>query len=99
VFRIYQFSSQLYLAGLCTLIIAFNAVGIVIFMGTILSFANVLSIDALEAYEKKWNWLILSIFSSTAVLDVVITASLCYFLLRQRRDAFKRSVTFQLYHT
>jgi hypothetical protein len=24
---------------------------------------------------------------------------LCYFLLRQRRDAFKRSVTFQLYHT
>jgi uncharacterized BrkB/YihY/UPF0761 family membrane protein len=84
------------LAGLCSLIVMFNLVGITTFMITVLSFSPVLTMEVLAKYEEKWNWLILTIFSSTAVLDVIIATSLCYFLLKQRSVAFKRSVAWRL---
>jgi len=93
IVRIYQFSKQLSLVGLCSVLAAFNVVSSFVFMCTILSFSHVLTMEVMEKYEEEWSWLIHSIFASTAVLDVMIAASLCYFLVKQRSVTSKSTAS------
>lgn len=61
-----------------------------VFLGTIVIAAETLRLKSLEDFEVQYAWLITSVFIVTACVDVIIAASMCYLLQRQRSAALRR---------
>lgn len=89
--RIYMFSGSLYLPVICWLMSAY------VFLGTIVIAAETLRLKSLEDFEVQYAWLITSVFIVTACVDVIIAASMCYLLQRQRSAALRRWYSLNLH--
>lgn len=57
-----------------------------------MAFAEALAMDSLAQYESQWGWLLTTILAIGASLDLVIAATLVFYLTQQRSGAYKRSV-------
>jgi len=92
-YRIYQLSQNVYISVLCWSISVYILVCTLVFVGTSVTFASPLTIELMNKYEDKWGWLIFSLFTASAFVDVMIAGSCCYFLQVNRSRALKRTAS------
>ncbi|KAL0948357.1 hypothetical protein HGRIS_010940 [Hohenbuehelia grisea] len=83
--RVYQFSKRWFIPAVCWCISA-N-----IFGSTALLSYKALVSPPLTEFEKEWTWLIAATLTATAIVDVLISASMCYHLHRHRGLSYQRS--------
>ncbi|KAG2004213.1 hypothetical protein CC2G_002793 [Coprinopsis cinerea AmutBmut pab1-1] len=62
-------------------------VAFVRFVGSICLAVIAVTSDHIATYRVKWEWLILSLLTVGAVLDIIIAASMLWYLIRQRGNA------------
>ncbi|KII83933.1 hypothetical protein PLICRDRAFT_179967 [Plicaturopsis crispa FD-325 SS-3] len=84
--RLHQISRKLWIAIVCWFLLFLRCLSII---G--LSTTGIISND-LVAYEKKNGWLIVTVLTTGAAADIVISGSLCYFLLKNRSQSFNEYV-------
>ena len=51
-----------------------------------------LKMVTLEQYQSEWQWLLTTVLGVSAFVDVVLAASLCFYLRKRRSSAFERSI-------
>ncbi|KAJ6608704.1 hypothetical protein B0H10DRAFT_517457 [Mycena sp. CBHHK59/15] len=83
--RIYQLGRHRLLPAVCWAISGF------VLGATVILSIKMFSATSIEQYEDQWNWLILALFGSTAGVDLLIAASMCYYTLRQRAQLKQES--------
>jgi hypothetical protein len=57
-------------------------------VGSIVLSARLLIAPTREAF--KWYWLVTTLLISSVVVDLIITVSMLYYLINQRKNALKR---------
>lgn len=57
-------------------------------VGSIVLSARLLIAPTVEAF--KWYWLVTSLLVASVVVDLIITVSMLYYLISQRKNALKR---------
>lgn len=57
-------------------------------VGSIVLSARLLIAPTVEAF--KWYWLVTSLLVASVVVDLIITISMLYYLISQRKNALKR---------
>ncbi|TFK65047.1 hypothetical protein BDN72DRAFT_218808 [Pluteus cervinus] len=87
VYRMHKFSKNIMVPIFASLGVLYNIIAAPVFAAKfpLTSFQDQL------AYEHKRFWLINSQFINTAVNDVVITISMCYYLKKGRQDGLRRT--------
>ncbi|KAJ7468579.1 hypothetical protein FB451DRAFT_376321 [Mycena latifolia] len=84
--RIYKFTESLYIPCACWTLSSIR-------MGfTTASFVYALRMVTLAAYEAQWGWLFYVILVLSAVVDVIIAATLVYYLYKRRSFAYRGTV-------
>ncbi|PFH49085.1 hypothetical protein AMATHDRAFT_63903 [Amanita thiersii Skay4041] len=87
-FRLYRLLKNIYIPALCWIAASYN-------------FAAGIAFDCITAnqpkarfvqLEREFQWLLSSLYSATAAVDVVITVTLCYILLKKRSGAPRRTI-------
>ncbi|TFK59401.1 hypothetical protein BDN72DRAFT_966081 [Pluteus cervinus] len=86
-YRMYKFSQNWIVPIFVFIGVAYNIVG----SGAFARGFPLTSFDDQQKYEKSIFWLVNSMFINTAVNDVVITVSMCYYLRKGRDDVLKRT--------
>lgn len=61
-------------------------------MGTCPPIRDQATFELLAEYEREWNWLIYSMFASTATVEIVLAGSVCYWLHQSRVLGMKEYV-------
>ncbi|KAF9456209.1 hypothetical protein BDZ94DRAFT_1276238 [Collybia nuda] len=88
IYRMYKYSGSLYIPVLCWSISAYDFIAGIIFSVTVPEATFGVQIQ----YLNDWSWLIYSLFVSTAFVDVIIAASLSYYLRKNRSRSMERTV-------
>ncbi|KAJ6627446.1 hypothetical protein B0H10DRAFT_386938 [Mycena sp. CBHHK59/15] len=83
VTRIYKLTRALYISILLWILVA------LLQAASMTLAAEAIRTDSIPLMEFKWNWLITILFFGDAGLDIVISATLCFYLKKQSREAPK----------
>ncbi|KAF9456211.1 hypothetical protein BDZ94DRAFT_421957 [Collybia nuda] len=87
-YRMYKYSNSLYIPILCWSISAYEFVAGILLSAT----APFGTLRIQMRYLKDWSWLIYTLVVSTAFVDIIIAASLCYYLQKNRRRSLERTI-------
>lgn len=85
-YRVLKFSQQLYIPVFCWVLSFLRCVA------TIVTSIKAFMAPSIVEYEQKQQWILTFILAVGAVVDVVIAASLCYYLRKYRTNSFRTTV-------
>lgn len=85
----YKYSGSLYIPIFCWIISAYDFAAGIVFSVTVPEVPFGLQIQ----YLNEWSWLIYSLFASTAFVDVVIAATISFYLWKNRSRSMERFAT------
>ncbi|RDB15644.1 O-methylsterigmatocystin oxidoreductase [Hypsizygus marmoreus] len=81
--RLRILSGKLYLPVICW------SLSCVRLVASLLGAAEGFATKSLADYEKTWLWLLISLLSVGACVDVLVAASLCFYLTRRKSESLK----------
>lgn len=83
--RVRLFSGNLIIPVICWIL------SLSVFVFSVLASVEALIYTNAIMYVLKWDWLISTTISLSAVVDIIIAATLCYFLLKRRNRVHERT--------
>ncbi|KII83844.1 hypothetical protein PLICRDRAFT_443264 [Plicaturopsis crispa FD-325 SS-3] len=83
--RIRRASGKSYIAAICWLLSAVR------FFGCIVAAVGGIRAASLPQYIAHWRWLFIALLVVSAVNDIIIAASLCYYFMSERARALQRT--------
>lgn len=89
IYRMYRYSGSLYIPILCWTISAYDFIAGIVFSATVPAGSFGVQVQ----YLNDWSWLIYSLFSTTAFVDVAIAASISFYLRKNRNRSMERFAT------
>jgi len=85
IYRLYRLTNTLYLPGFL------SALSLCLFTIIVIAASKILRNIPLQPHSAEFEWIIAVTFVGSALQDVVITSSLCYFFQKERKSVFKRT--------